>query len=184
MRSHRQCHRGRIRRLLQSGPCLAAHEGVALDATDAHLIAVEERGFNTTELRDDFDYDMVKYLAGKGFTYTARRFCNKLFTRLDGALASWSEMSELFDNASRHIEDAAQAGVDTASMQNDYRYAEIAWNKLDSGVSRWYLERILSKDIPESGLLPLLSVFLLPIWRRLTSSHRPLHGETRQGQPS
>jgi len=155
-----------------------------MSATDAHLVAVEERGVNATELRGDFDYDMVQYLAGKGFTYTARRFCNKLFKRLDGALASWSEMSELFDNASMHIEAAVQAGMDTASMQNDYRYAEIAWNKLDSSVSRWYLERILSKEIPESGLLPLLSIFLLPIWGRLTSSHRPLHDESHRGQPS
>jgi hypothetical protein len=157
-----------------------------MSATEAHFIAVEERGVNATELRDDFEYDLVQYLAEKGFTYTAKRFCNKLFTRLDGALTGWAEMSELFDNASMHIDAAAQAGMDTASMQNDYRYAEIAWNKLDSGVTRWWLDRILSKKIipaPESSLLPLLSIFMLPIWRRLTSSHRVLHCESYEANP-
>ena len=80
-----------------------------------------------------------------------------------GAIEHWDEISGMFVNASRHIEAAAQAGTDTETMERNYGHAEKTWSKLDHGVTKWYLQRIL--DTREPALLPILSILgliLLP----------------------
>ena len=71
----------------------------------------------------------------------------------------------MFVNATRHIEAAAQAGMDTGTMERDYGYAEKTWSRLEYGVTQWYLQGILDTEIPEPALLPLLTLLgliLLP----------------------
>jgi hypothetical protein len=136
-----------------------------MSSVEASLKEAEERGLNTTKFRGE-EYAVVQLLQEKGYLYTSRRMLSeKVLPLVDGVVDHWDEISGMFVNANRHIEAAAQAGMDTGTMERDYGYAEKSWDMLDLGITKWYLDRILNIEIPEAALLPnlpILGLLLLP----------------------
>jgi hypothetical protein len=122
---------------------------------------LEQKGGNSTHLRTEYAKAHDVWRKDRYLYYEAKGFLDPIIKSLE----HFDEISELFTNASQHIEKAVQAEMDPGAMERDYGYAEKSWVEFDYGVTKWYLDRILDIQIPEPVLLPifgLLGLILLP----------------------
>jgi hypothetical protein len=112
--------------------------------------------------------DLAEFLSENQYYYTAKyELENKVIPLLEKILVRWPEISAMFINASRLIDLATHnTTMATTDLLTDFGYAENAWDKLDYGIAKYYLQKILDKEkvimaeITEPPLLPLLSILV------------------------
>jgi len=119
---------------------------------------LEQKGSNTSALKSKYAQAEDSWKEHRYLYVVAKKHIDKIITSSE----YWDEISEMFVNATRHIEAAVQAGMDIKNMERDYGYAEKTWSKLDFSVTKWYLQGILDIQIPEPTLIPILILILLP----------------------
>jgi hypothetical protein len=122
---------------------------------------LEQKGSNTSTLGSRYAQAEDAWQENRYFHTVAKKHIGKVID----ASEHWDEISEMFVNASRHIDAATQAGMDTGAMERDYGNADKTWDDPDYELTKWYLQRVLSTQIPEPALLPpvpILGLILLP----------------------